>query len=82
MGDIRVTILDDDAPLPPDVIVLPALCDMEREAAVRYLMEGGLDEVDARFHVALARGETDGDTHAIDDQGRRVRSPRHDRSTA
>jgi hypothetical protein len=83
MAEITVTLLDDDEELSPDVEVLPDIKDMEPEAAVRHLMDyWGLDEADARFHLALARGETDGETHAIDDQGRRVRSPRQDRTTA
>jgi hypothetical protein len=83
VGDIKVILLNDDDPLPPDVIVAPDVEEMEPEAAVRYLMtEWGMGEVDARFHLAIIRGEIDGDTHAIDDYGRRIRSPRPDRTTA
>ena len=79
--DIRV--LDEDEELPPDAIIMPPLEEMEPEAAVKHLMEfWGLDEVDARFHLALARGETDGDTHAIDEHGKRVRKPRPKRRSA
>ena len=76
MDDFAVIrVLEDDEELPPDVEVEPDFVTMETEAAVRHLMEyWGLDEVDARFHLALARGETDGDTHAIDDSGQRVRA--------
>ena len=81
MDEITVTLLDDDEPIPPDVVVLPALEDMDVEDAVRLLRSQGLDEVDARFEVALARGETDGDTHAIDDNGQRVRKPRQHHTT-
>jgi hypothetical protein len=84
MDDIVVVrVLEDDEELSPDVEVWPALEDMEPEAAIRHLMEDwGFDEVDARFHLALALGEIDGDAYAVDDQGRRVRSPRPDRTTA
>jgi hypothetical protein len=61
MADITVTLIDDDEPLPPDAIVLPALEDMDIEEAVKLLRSHGLDEADARFEVALARGEVDGD---------------------
>ena len=82
MDEITVTLLDDDEPIPPDVVVLPALEDMEPEEAVRHLMEyWGLDEVDARFELALERGEIDGDTHAVDDNGQRLRSPRQHHTT-
>jgi hypothetical protein len=74
---VVIRVLEDDEELPPDVEVQPDFMDMEPEDAVRHLMEHwGLDDVDARFHLALARGETDGDTHAIDDNGQRVRRPR------
>ena len=84
MDDFAVVrVLDDDDELPPDVEIEPDFMTMTAEDAVRHLMEfWGLDEVDARFHLALARGETDGDTHAIDDNGRRVRSPRTVRTPA
>jgi hypothetical protein len=74
--EITVAFLDDDEPIPPDVIVLPALEDMDIEDAVRLLRSQGLDEADARFEVALERGETDGDAYAVDDNGQRVRTPR------
>ena len=61
MADITVTLVDDDEPLPPDAVVLPALEDMDVEEAVKLLRSHGLDEADARFEVALARGEVDGD---------------------
>ena len=80
MDEITVTFLDDDEPIPPDVLVLPALEDMDVEDAVRLLRSQGLDGADARFEVALARGEADGDTHALDDNGQRVRTPRQHRS--
>jgi hypothetical protein len=80
MDEITVTFLDDDEQIPPDVVVLPALEDMDVEDAVRLLQSQGLDEVDARFEVALARGEIDGDAYAVDENGQRVRTPRHDRS--
>lgn len=81
MDDFTVIrVLQDDEELPPDVEVEPDFAEMETEEAVRHLMEHwGLDEVDARFHLALARGETAGDTHAIDDNGQRVRTPRQHR---
>jgi hypothetical protein len=84
MDDQRVVrLLDDDDELPPDVATVPDILDMEPEEAVRHLMEfWGLDEVDARFHLALERGETDGDTHAIDERGRRVRKPRQQQAPA
>jgi hypothetical protein len=82
MDDIRVTFLDDDEPLPPDVEILPDIKDMDVEDAVRLLRSQGLDEVDARFEVALERGEIDGDAYAVDDNGKRVRSPRQDRASA
>lgn len=81
MDEITVTLLDDDEPIPPDVIVLPALEDMDVEDAVRLLRSQGLDEADARFEVALARGETDGDAYAVDD-GNPVRTPRQHHTTA
>ena len=81
MDEITVTLLDDDEPIPPDVIVLPALEDMDVEDAVRLLRSHGLDEVDARFEVALARGEIDGDAYAVDDNGQRLRSPRQHHTT-
>jgi hypothetical protein len=61
MADITVTLIDDDEPLPPDAVVIPALEDMDVEEAVKLLRSHGLDEADARFEVALARGEVDGD---------------------
>ena len=70
MDDITVTLLDDDEPLPPDVVVLPPLEDMDVEAAVRLLRSQGLDEADARFEVALARGEIDGDIIAVQEVSR------------
>lgn len=77
MDDIKVTFLDDDEPLPPDVEVIPPLEEMEPQAAIRHLMEfWGLDEADARFELALARGEIDGDAYAVDDNGKPVRSTR------
>jgi hypothetical protein len=76
MDEITVTLLDDDEPIPPDVIVLPALEDMDVEEAVKLLRSHGLDEVDARFEVALARGEIDGDAYPVDDNGVPVRQPR------
>jgi len=76
MDEITVTLLDDDEPIPPDVVVLPTLEDMDVEEAVELLRRHGLDEADARFEVALVRGEADGDTHAVDDNGQRVRGLR------
>ena len=81
MDEITVTFLDDDEPIPPDVVVLPALKDTDVEDAVRLLRSQGLDEADARFEVALARGETDGDAYAVDDNGQRVRTPRQHHTT-
>jgi hypothetical protein len=65
MDDIKVTLLDPDDPLPEDAVVLPDLADMPVEQAVRMLMDRGLDRADARFFVAIARGEIDGDTIAV-----------------
>ena len=76
MDEITVTLLVDDEPIPPDVVVLPALEDMDVEEAVELLRSHGLDEADARFEVALARGEIDGDAYPVDDNGQRVRTPR------
>jgi hypothetical protein len=83
MDDIVVIrVLEEDEDPPHDAVEIPALKDMEPEEAVRRLMDvWGLDEADARFHLALARGETDGDTHAIDDNGQRVRKPRQHHTT-
>ena len=56
---------------------------MEPEEAIRHLMEyWGLDEADARFELALARGETDGDAYAVDDNGQPVRTPRQHHAKA
>jgi hypothetical protein len=78
---VVLRVLDDDEELPPDVEVEPDIATMENEAAVRHMMEfWGLDEPDARFHVALARGEIDGDAYAVDDNGEPVRTPRPHRS--
>jgi hypothetical protein len=82
MADITVTLIDDDEPLPPDAIVLPALEDMDVEEAVKLLRSHGLDEADARFEVALARGEVDGDLIPVrEDEAKRM-APRRDRHTA
>lgn len=41
--------------------VLPDILDMEPAEAIRHLMEfWGLDEAEAEFELALARGEIDG----------------------
>jgi len=65
MDDIKVTLLDPDEPLPKDAVVLPDIVDIPVEQAVSMLMDQGLDEADARFYVAIARGEIDGDTIAV-----------------
>jgi hypothetical protein len=80
MDEITVAFLDDDEPIPADVTVLPALEDMDVEDAVRLLRRQGLDEPDARFEVALARGEIDGDAYAVDDNGQPVRTPQQHHS--
>ena len=82
MDDIVVIrVLKEDEEPPPDAVALPALEDMEPETAVRHLMEyWGLDEANARFHLALARGEIDGDAYAVDDDGKPVRTPRQHHS--
>ena len=82
MDEITVTFLDDDEPIPPEVVVLPALEDMDVEDAVKLLRSQGLDEADARFEVALARGEIDGDAYVVDDNGQRVRTTRQHHTTA
>lgn len=51
MDEITVILLDDDEPIPPDAIVLPALEDMPVEDAVKLLRSHGRDEADARFEV-------------------------------
>ena len=79
MDEITVTFLDDDEPIPPDAIVLPALEDMPVEDAVKLLRSHGLDEADARFEVALARGEVDGDLIPVR-EGEPVRTPRQHHS--
>ena len=83
MDDIVVIqVLDEEEEPPPDAVALPALEDMEPEEAVRHLMEyWALDEADARFYLAIARGEIDGDAYAVDDNGRRIRSPRQRHTT-
>ena len=69
MDDIVVIrVLDEDEEPPPDAVALPALEDMEPEEAVRHLMEyWGLDEADARFYLAIARGEIEGDVIAVNE---------------
>ena len=80
---VVIRLLNDDEELPPDVEVLPDILDMEPEEAIRHLMEyWGLDEADARFELALARGETDGDAYAVDDNGQPVRTPRQHHAKA
>ena len=82
MDDIVVIrVLEEDEEPPPDAVEIPALKDMEPEAAVRRLMDvWGLDEADARFEVALARGEIDGDACTVDDNGEPVRTSRQHRT--
>ena len=82
MADITVTLIDDDEPLPPDAIVLPALEDMDVEEAVKLLRSHGLDEADARFEVALARGEVDGDLIPVREEEAERAVARRDRHTA
>jgi hypothetical protein len=65
MDEIKVTLLDPDEPLPEDAVVLPNIADMPVKQAVRMLMSQGLDRAEARFRVAIARGEIDGDTIAV-----------------
>jgi hypothetical protein len=80
---VVVRVLDDDEELPPDVEVLPDILDMEPAEAIRHLMEyWGLDEQDARFELALARGEIDGDAYPVDDDGQPVRASRQHHTTA
>lgn len=74
---VVIRVLEDDEQLPPDVEVEPDFLEMQTEDAVRHLMNvWGLDEADARFHLALARGEVDGDAYPVDDDGEPVRQPR------
>ena len=84
MDDIVVIrVLEEDEEPPHDAIAMPALEDMEPETAIRRLMEvWGLGEADARFHLAIARGEIEGDTIAVreDDAARAI--ARRDRSSA
>ena len=74
---VVIRVLDDDEELPPDVEVEPDFEEMETEDAVRHLMAyWGLGEADARFYLAIARGEIEGDAYAVDDDGNPVRTPR------
>jgi hypothetical protein len=75
---IVIRVLEEDEEPPADAVALPALADMEPEEGIRHLMEyWGLDEVDARFYLAIARGEIDGDTVAVrDDDAARAELPR------
>ena len=58
-----VRVLEEDEEPPADAVMLPALEDMEPEEGVRHLMDyWGLGEADARFYLAIARGEIDGCT--------------------
>lgn len=83
MDDIIVIrVLEEDEEPPRDAVEIPALKDMEPEEALRRLIDvWGLDEADARFHLALARGEIDGDAYPVDDNGQRVRTPRQHHTT-
>ena len=78
MDDVVVSrVLEEDEEPPPDAVVVPPLEDMEPEVALRRLIDvWGLDEADARFYLAIARGEIDGDAYPVDDNGVPVRQPR------
>lgn len=82
MDDIVVIrVLGENEEPPPDAVALPALEDMEPEEAVRHLMEyWGLGEADARFYLAIARGEIEGDVITVDEDG--SEQPRADRNRA
>jgi hypothetical protein len=83
VDEITVTFLEEDEEPPADTKVWPALDEMEPTAAIRHLMEDWcLDVVDAHFYLPIARGETDGDAYAVDDNGNRVRTPRQTRTPA
>jgi hypothetical protein len=80
---VVIRVLDEDEELPPDAIVLPALEDMEPEEGVRHLMEyWGLDEADARFYLAIARGEIDGDVIDVHEEAAKRTVGRRDRNSA
>ena len=55
---------------------------MEVEDAVKLLRSHGLDEADARFEVALARGEVDGDLIPVREGEAEGAVARRDRNTA
>jgi hypothetical protein len=80
---VVIRVLEEDEEPPADAVALPALEDMEPEEGVRHLMEyWGLDEADARFYLAIARGEIDGDIIAVRDEDAKPAVVRRDRSSA
>jgi acyl-coenzyme A thioesterase PaaI-like protein len=61
-----VTVQDvaDGEPLQQEDIDV-IIAEMPTEEAVRYLMSHGTAEMDARFLVAMAKGEIEGDARAV-----------------
>ena len=84
MDDIVIIrVLEEDEEPPPDAVMLPALEDMELEEGVRHLMRyWGLDEADARFYLAVARGEIEGDIITVREDGSERAAARRDRNSA
>lgn len=84
MDDIVVIrVLEEGEEPPADAVEIPALKDMEPEEALRRLMDvWGLDEADARFHLALARGEIKGDVIAVREENADRAIARRDRNSA
>lgn len=80
---VVIRVLDDDEELPPGVEVEPDFAEMATEDAVRHLMDfWGLGEADARFYLAIARGEIEGDVIAVDEDGSESAQASRDRASA
>jgi len=84
MEDIVVVrVLEEDEEPPRDAVAMPAREDMEPEAAVRRLIDvWGLSEADARFHLAVARGEIEGDIIAVQETSAHRTARQRDRNSA
>lgn len=78
-----VRVLEEDEEPPADAVMLPALEDMKTEEGVRHLMDyWGLGEADARFYLAIARGEIDGCTIDVHKEAPERAVPNRDRNSA
>jgi len=71
MDRVIVELLDDDYVPGDDEDVGPDLAREPTEVGVRYLMDLGMAEMDARHFVAIAKGEIGSDARPIDESAAR-----------